>query len=178
MKKYIVYDCAQHEHHHCETEEEATRLLHELVTEDSQTDGLSTDHLGSFISVQSHKVEFEKTDEVENYPCPHHNDFCSGPHDEECPEDCDGEEWPHSNEFDHVCEVHVISIENKDIDKHLDLKADENKRRMIEEARGDEVCCGARGCEYWDTKAEQYCNGDKNGSPAVADCVLYFPIEL
>jgi hypothetical protein len=109
-KKYIVYDAFQNVYYPYDTLSEAQAALCGLITEESHIDGLRDDHLNSFIATQTHAVEFEETDNKDNYPCPHHNDYCSGP-EEDCPEDCDEEEWPYTNEFDYVSEVRIKPIE-------------------------------------------------------------------
>ena len=93
QKKHIAYDATNGKYAYFDSHEEATAWLRTAA----EYDGISeeTESGDSFIAQITRRTRFEKTDWKENY----HE------HDEDCPDDCNLEEWPHDDDFDYVGNV-------------------------------------------------------------------------
>ena len=107
MKNYFAYnsDCGEQEAF--ETFEEAEAWLREFWKE-SASDGYdeSTMDGGDFIAKITHRSEFVETDNKTNY-CQIDCSVCEK-------DECEGEEWPYSNEFERVGRIELKEIESEE----------------------------------------------------------------
>lgn len=87
--RYVAYDAANGEYQEFKTLKEAEDWLKECDYEGISEEAI--DGRNYIAEIQYRSVVIE-TDRKENYHV----------HTEECPEDCDEEEWPYSDDFDWV----------------------------------------------------------------------------
>ncbi len=97
--KYIAYDPDNNDYEPFETLEEAQEWL---ARDDGEGFGEALCGGCGFIAKITHRAKYEVTDEKENY----HE------HTENCPEDCDEEEWPNPIEFDTVGKIVFEEVED------------------------------------------------------------------
>jgi len=98
--RYVAFYACNCESETFKTFEEAEKWLLEASDPD---EGYSEETINGFdyIAKITHRSKFTKTDSQENYHF----------HTENCPEDCDLEEWPYSNEFDFVGNLTMEEVE-------------------------------------------------------------------
>lgn len=101
---YIAYDAAVCEYEFFKTFEDAKKWL---IDDQDFSDGIPEEFgLGHCcIAKITHRTEVKVTDKKEYY----HE------HTDDCPEDCDEEEWPYDSDFDYVGNVVLKHIENKGV---------------------------------------------------------------
>ena len=108
--KYIAFKREHWDFEFFETFEAAKEWL--LDVED-YSEGYSSEFEqgGHIIAKITHRSSVKKTDEKENYPCVKgiREKYCENP-DRECPDDCDGEEWPYSGEWEWVGDPEMIEV--------------------------------------------------------------------
>ena len=106
--KYVAHDACGGEYCEFETFEDAERWLFENVSEDGYTEEFADGK--SYIAEIKHRTSVNKTDFVSDYPCKHNvSDHCFGTFPD-CPEDCDGEEWPFDPDFTWMGEPVLIEV--------------------------------------------------------------------
>jgi hypothetical protein len=88
--QYVVYICEDNEYEQFDTFEEAQKYFDNM----DHSEGYSEDEMtgGNFIAKITHRSKFVETDRKENY----HE------HTNNCPVDCDLEEWPYDSDNDCV----------------------------------------------------------------------------
>ena len=93
--KYIAHSAIDCETETFKTWEEANKWL--MDGYEDADEGFSEETMGGFdyIAEITHRSNFTETDKRENY----HK------HTDDCPEDCDKEEWPHNSDFDYVGKI-------------------------------------------------------------------------
>jgi len=101
MDKYIAFYACNCETETFETFEEAEKWLMDACRE-SADEGYSEETIDGFdyIAKITHRSNFIETDNRNNY----HE------HNENCPEDCDLEEWPYDNLFDYVGNLEMKEV--------------------------------------------------------------------
>lgn len=108
QKKYIAYSSEFCEYEEFDTLEEAEAWLKETWDEirsngedyDSSTNG------GDYVAKITHRSTFVKADNRSNY-CQVECHDCGK-------SECDGEEWPYSNEFERAGRLELKEIESED----------------------------------------------------------------
>ena len=100
QQDFVAYDAANNEREYFDSHKAATAWLLESIG----CDGISqeTEDGYSYIAQITHRTQFEVTHRKEDY----HE------HSDDCPDDCDLEEWPHDNEFDYVGDVTFRDVSN------------------------------------------------------------------
>lgn len=97
-KRFVAYDSDNSEFEQFDTYEEAVAWLNE-----GQEEGLGADAIAGYnyiAEIKWHSV-YHETDRKENYHA----------HSEDCPEDCEEEEWPYDSTFDRVGVIEYEEIE-------------------------------------------------------------------
>jgi len=104
MKNYVAFFAANCESETFETYEEAEKWLTDGYVNDID-DGYSEETINGFdyIAKITHRSKFTESDKKENY----HE------HTDECPEDCDKEEWPYDNLFDSIGNLTMEEVTNE-----------------------------------------------------------------
>jgi hypothetical protein len=101
-KKYVAFSSIDSEYAEFGTFEEAEKWLREYASVDggySEETCIGYDYIAKI----THRSSFEETDRVENY----HE------HTEDCPEDCDEEEWPYPAEWSSAGKVTMKQVEEQ-----------------------------------------------------------------
>jgi hypothetical protein len=100
-EKYVAFEAENHDFETFDTFEDAKKWLDDYGEGCDITEGAMTGD--NFIAKITHRSKYIVTDEKKNY----HQ------HTDECPEDCDGEEWPYDSDFDSVGNIIYEPVEGE-----------------------------------------------------------------
>lgn len=99
MEKYVAYYAADNEFEFFETFEKAKEWLIDYDHQDGFAE--ETEKGQNFIAKITHISKVNVTAKKEDYHV----------HTEECPNDCDEEEWPYSEDWSYIGEVEYVPLE-------------------------------------------------------------------
>jgi hypothetical protein len=104
MDKFVAYD---HDAYDYETFESLEKAINWIVEYNSQ-DGISEGAIlgRCYVAKITHRSKFIELDRKADY----HE------HTDDCPEDCDEEEWPYDNDADSVGRIEMVPVEDDEID--------------------------------------------------------------